>query len=307
LLEEAVIHTSKPSPKVSQRFGTLLSTLLAPFARRFIAGTTLAEALAVAARLKAQGFHTTVDHLGEDVGRAEEARIAAEQYVVLLHALRERSLDRNVSLKLSQLGLAIDPALCHENLARIVHAAEEVGGFVRLDMEGSAFTQATLNCAMQVKRYRSVPVGAALQAMLHRTPEDMVALIGREIPIRLCKGAYKEPPSLALQNMREIRRQFAALSKRLLTSGLFHGIATHDPALIEEVAAFAKSQGIGADRFEFQMLLGIRRQLARRLLAEGWRVRIYVPFGRYWLPYTLRRVREKRENAWFVLKSLFIR
>jgi proline dehydrogenase len=302
-----VIHVSKASDQPRKEIGALLSKVLAPFARRFIAGVCLAEALATAAKLKAQGFHTTVDQLGEDVEGAISAELAAEQYVVILRALRERNLDRNVSVKLSQLGLLIDPDLCARNLGKILHAAEEVGGFVRLDMEGSRLTQATLDIATAAKRMRVTPLGVALQAMLLRAAEDVVAMIGREIPVRLCKGAYKESPSIALQDMREIRRQFAALSKRLLTSGIYHGIATHDPALIDEIAAFARSQNIGADRFEFQMLLGIRRGLARRLLEEGWRVRIYVPFGSHWLPYMLRRLRERKENVWFVLKSLFVR
>jgi proline dehydrogenase len=289
------------------RFGSALSVLLAPFARRFIAGTTLSEALAKLADLKSKGFLTSLDHLGESVTNASEARIDAEQYIVILRALRDRGLERNVSVKLTQLGLAIDPALCAENLAKIVAAAEEVGGFVRVDMEGSDYTQATLDQVFNVKHNRATPVGAVLQVMLRRTPDDVLALIGREITIRLCKGAYKERPAVALQGMREIRRQFSALAKRLLTSGGYHAIATHDVALVEEIAAFAKAQGIAPDRFEFQMLLGIRPSLQRRLLAEGWRVRIYTPFGRAWVPYTWRRMRERKENLWFIIKGLFVR
>ncbi|MFA4875587.1 MAG: proline dehydrogenase family protein [bacterium] len=300
--------STSPPPSLQRRgIGVALSSLLAPFARRFIAGTTLAQALQVAARLKTEGFGTTVDHLGEDVTNKAEARRAAEQYVVILKALKERGLDRNVSVKLSQIGLLIDPEMCAANLARIVAAAEEMGGFVRADMEGSNLTQGILDQVMRAKKNRATPIGVALQAMLKRTPEDEVGLIERGIGIRLCKGAYKEPPVIAHQGMDEVSRQFAALAKRLLTTGLYHGVATHDERLIKAIEAFASTQRIEKNRFEFQMLLGIQRRLARRMAAEGWRVRIYIPFGRAWLPYTLRRLRERKENVWFVVKHLFVR
>ncbi len=287
--------------------GTLLSSLLAPFARRFIAGTTLAEALAVASRLKTQGFATTVDHLGENVTSASEAQRATDQYIIILKALKERNLDRNVSVKLSQIGLMIDPDLCAANLDRIVSAAAEMNGFVRVDMEGSNVTQAIVDQVIRAKKARITPVGVALQAMLKRTPEDALTLIEHGAGIRLCKGAYKEPRDIAYREMTEVRREFASLAKRLLTSGVYHGIATHDKALIEELEAFAKAQKINPDRFEFQMLLGIRRKLASSIAASGWRMRIYIPFGRAWLPYMLRRIRERKENAWFVVKHLFVR
>ncbi len=290
-----------------RHFGTALSVLLAPFARRFIAGTTLSDALKVAARLRAAGFLTTVDHLGENVRSPAEAKIAAEQYVVLLKALKDRGLHRNVSLKLSQIGLEIDPTLCEQHLSLIVAAAEQHGGFVRVDMEGSNLTQATLDQVFKQKRTQLTPIGTVVQAMLHRTSDDIVRLLEREITIRLCKGAYKEPPEIAVQGHREVQRQFAALAKRLITSDSYHGIATHDPKLIEEIVAFARTQKVAPERFEFQMLLGIRPRLQRRLLAEGWRVRIYIPFGRAWVPYTFRRMRERKENAIFIVKSLFVR
>lgn len=293
--------------RLPRHLGTALSVLLAPFARRFIAGTTLSDALKVAGRLKAEGFLTTVDHLGENVRSAAEAKIAAEQYVLMLKALKDRGLHRNVSLKLSQLGLEIDPAICEQNLSQVVAAAEQHGGFVRVDMEGSDLTQATLDQVLKQKRTRLTPVGAAVQAMLLRTSDDIVRLLEREVTIRLCKGAYKESQEIAVQGHREVQRQFAALAKRLITSELYHGIATHDPMLIEEIAAFARAQKVAPERFEFQMLLGIRPRLQKRLLAEGWRVRIYIPFGRAWVPYTFRRMRERKENMLFVLKSLFVR
>lgn len=293
--------------KAKPKFGTLLSHLLAPFARRFIAGTTLSQALAVAAKLKSEGFATTVDHLGENVTSAADASRATEQYLVILKALKERGLDRNVSVKLSQLGVLIDRELCAKNLERIVAAAEEINGFVRVDMEGSNLTSAIIDQVKRAKKNRVTPVGVALQAMLKRTPEDEIGLLEKNTGIRLCKGAYKEPAEIAHQGAENVRREYGALAKRLLTSGIYHGIATHDVDMIEETLQFAKAQNISADRFEFQMLLGIRRRFAQRLIAEGWRVRIYIPFGNAWLPYMLRRLRERKENVWFVLKNLFVR
>lgn len=288
-------------------FGPVLSTILAPFARRFIAGTTLAEALDAMVDLKSKGFLTTFDHLGESVTNEAEARTAADQYVLMLRALREHGLDRNISVKLTQIGLSIDSELCFENLSRIVRAAEEAASFVRVDMEGSDVTQATLDIIMRVKKNRATPVGAVLQAMLKRTPMDAIDLIEKDITIRLCKGAYKEPADIAHRNMRDIRREFAALAKRLLTSGGYHAIATHDEVLIENIKAFAREQNIPPGSFEFQMLYGIRPSLQRKIVKEGYRMRIYVPFGRAWVPYTWRRLRERKENVWFVVKSLFQR
>lgn len=290
-----------------QHFGTVLSKLIAPFARRFIAGTTLGEAIEVVKRLEGEGFRTTLDHLGESVTSRDEALKATEKYIVILKALKEHGLNIYVSVKLTQLGLDIDKELCIQNLRRIVEAAEGIRGFVRVDMEGSDETDATLEVIRTIRTNRSVPLGAVLQAMLYRTPEDMVALTQQEIPIRLCKGAYKEPPDAALQGMDDIRKQFLSLAKRLLTSGGHPAIATHDSMLLEEARRFVKENGIEPERFEFQMLLGIRRRLQRKLIAEGWRLRLYVPFGRAWLPYMWRRLHERKENMLFFVKHFFIR
>ncbi len=299
------IRNDTAQASAPNRFGALVSRLAAPFARRYVAGVKLTDALENAAALKRAGFATTMDHLGESVTNAGEARTAAEQYVIMLRALKEQGLDRNVSVKLTQIGLAIDPELCHENLKRIVATAEAMGGFVRVDMEGSDVTQATLDQIARVKNSRGSPVGGVLQAMLKRTPMDLVDLLEKGTTVRLCKGAYKEPPDIAHQEMRAIRREFMALAKRLLTSGLFHGIATHDTELIEAVKAFAREQRLEPSAFEFQMLLGFRPSVQRKLVAEGWGVRIYVPFGRQWLPYMLRRLRERKENVWFFMKTFF--
>jgi proline dehydrogenase len=302
---KATIHSTADS--APGRFGTVLSKLIAPFAKRFIAGTTLSEAIEVVKRMEAAGFRTTLDHLGESVTSREEATQATDKYVIILKALKEHKLDIYVSVKLTQLGLDIDRELCTQNLRRIVEAADQVKGFVRVDMEGSDKTSDTLDIIRALKTNRAVPLGAVLQAMLLRTPEDMVKLMQKEVPIRLCKGAYKEPPDIALQDMVEIQKQFLALAKRLLTSGGTSAIATHDPWLIEGVQGFAKEHGIDASRFEFQMLYGIRRRLQRRIRDEGYRIRIYVPFGRAWLPYMWRRLRERKENMLFFVKHLFVR
>lgn len=287
-----------------QKFGTILSILLAPFAKKFIAGTKLDEALKFSAQLKSKGVNTTLDHLGEDVTNKEDARIAADQYIVMLKALKEKNLDKNVSLKLSQIGLKLDQNFCYENLKRIMDMAEKVGGFVRIDMEGSDTTTKSLDIISKIKRTRAVPIGIVLQAMLKRTPNDLVRLLDQDITVRLCKGAYKEPAHIAFQDMRDIRKQYIALAKRLITSGQFHGIATHDPILVEEIIKFAREQKISSDKFEFQMLLGIREKLQKKIIERGFKLRIYVPFGRAWLPYTWRRLRERKENIWFVVKSL---
>jgi proline dehydrogenase len=274
------------------------------FARRWIAGLTLAHALDVVEDLNRRGFFTTLDHLGEDVTNKEEANTSTDQYIAILHALKERNLDRNVSVKLTQLGLAIDPELCAKNLGRIVSAAVEVGGFVRVDIEGSQWTTATFDVVKKVKT-NAAPVGAAVQAMLMRSPEDVAGLIDRDIPIRLCKGAYKEPPSIAHQKHEDIVKHYIALMKRMLTSSIYHGIATHDENIIEATKRFTKENNIARDAFEFQMLMGMRRKLQKNLIDDGWRLRIYVPFGKRWLPYMLRRLREKRENLWFFVSHLF--
>ena len=298
-------HHSSTAESAPQRFGSLLSKFLAPFAKRFIAGITLPEMLTAIAKLQSQGFLTTADHLGESVASPDEARVAAEQYVLLLKALKERGLDVNISLKLTQMGLNQERELCRENLSRVVDVAEGLGGFVRVDMEGSDVTAATLDIVSQVKKNRSRPVGVVLQAMLKRTPADLVEMLSKGTGLRLCKGAYKEKKDVAWQNMRDIRREYLALAKRLLTSGVYHGIATHDEKLIEEIISFVRAQNIDRASFEFQMLYGVRPTLQKKIIADGFRLRLYVPFGSAWFPYIWRRLRERKENIWFVIKNLW--
>ena len=280
------------------------SILLRPFVKRFVGGETLEEALAALKNLKAQGFFTTLDFLGESVRNEKEAQAATEEYIQSLKALKKEGLDCNISVKLTQLGLRIDENFTFENFMKIAKAAFEVGGFVRIDMEDSPYTAQTLRLVARVHKHHA-NVGAVLQGMLRRTPEDLVEMLKEKIRIRLCKGAYKEPPSIAFPDKQDVNRQYVTLMKRLLTSGIYHGIATHDEKIIEEAKRFAIQENISKDAFEFQMLLGIRNRFAKRLVDEGWKVRIYVPYGDFWFPYMTRRLSERKENIWFVIKNLF--
>jgi len=290
----------------TREFKGIPMNILFIFARRFIAGQTLEQALPVVEGLHKDGFGTTLDILGESVSNPKEARNVAEEYCSVIRTLKEKGLEPNMSLKLTQLGLDISEQLCFDNVAKILVEAGKVGGFIRIDMEGSAYTQRTLD---MVKRWRNIypNVGTVVQAMLKRSKVDVENLLADGIGIRLCKGAYKEPSDIAFPDKKDVDKQYNILAERLVTSGLYHGIATHDEKIIERVKEHAKRYGIKKDQFEFQMLLGIRRDLQKRLIQEGWRVRVYVPYGSHWLPYTLRRMRERKENFWFVLKNIFRR
>lgn len=276
------------------------------FAKRFIAGQKLDEALPVIEGLKSKGYGTTLDILGESVTNPTEARAVADEYCRVLRVLNEKGLETNMSLKLTQLGLDISDQLCFDNVAKILVEAGRIGGFVRIDMEGSPYTQKTLD---MVKRWHTIypNVGTVVQTMLKRTPQDVENLLENGIGIRLCKGAYKEPSDIAYPDKREVDRQYDVLMKRLIGSGIYHGIATHDEDLINKAKEYVKNYNIPRDKFEFQMLLGIRRDLQEQLIKDGWRVRLYIPYGSAWLPYTLRRMRERKENFWFVVKNIFRR
>lgn len=280
--------------------------ILFMFAKRFIAGQTLNEALPAVERLKSSGFGTTLDILGESVTNPAEARNVADEYCKVISVLKERGLEPNMSLKLTQLGLDISDQLCFDNVAKILVEAGRVGGFIRIDMEGSQYTQKTLD---MVKRWHAIypNVGTVVQAMLRRSKGDVEAMLEEGVGIRLCKGAYKEPPDIAFPDKRDVDRQYESLMARMLGSGLYHGIATHDEKLIDKAKEYAGVYGVPRDKFEFQMLLGIRRDLQEQLVKDGWRVRVYVPYGSAWFPYTIRRMRERKENFWFVVKNIFRR
>jgi proline dehydrogenase len=270
---------------------------------RFVAGESLSDALEALERLKAGGFLTTVDVLGESVATAEAARAAADRYLDTLDALAARGLHGNVSLKLSQMGLDIDPALCRANIERVLARAAATGAFVRIDMEDHAKTDATLDI-WRAARSLNPSSGVVIQAALRRSAADVERLIAEGARIRLCKGAYDEPASVAFATKAEVDASYIALMERLLRTGTYPALATHDVAIIEGAIRVAREDGIERDRFEFQMLYGIRRDLQERLVRAGYRVRIYVPYGREWYPYFMRRLAERPANVGFLLRSV---
>jgi proline dehydrogenase len=273
---------------------------------RFVAGETLDEALDALDRLRAAGLRTTVDVLGESVDTAAAARSAAGTYVEVLDALAARGLDGNVSLKLTQMGLDVEPALARENVERIVTRAAHHGSFVRIDMEDHSRTDATLDLwrAVRPLNRASGDTGVVIQAALRRSPADLDSIIAEQGRVRLCKGAYNEPASVAFVDRAEVDRAYAGLMERLLRDGTFPAIATHDEHLIRRAIRFAREAGIVRDRFEFQMLYGVRRDLQDQLRRAGYGVRVYVPFGTEWYPYFMRRLAERPANVAFVLRSV---
>jgi proline dehydrogenase len=266
---------------------------------------TVAEAVAACERVNAEGIAVSLDSLGESVTAEAEARAAAEIYHRLLDAIAERKLNANVSLKLSQMGMDIRPELAEEIVAEVVSHASRVGSFVRIDMEGSAYTEATI--AMTERLFARFPgsVGTVLQAYLYRTEADTERLLGEGIRIRLCKGAYKEGPAVAFPAKKDVDANYVKLMERMATSGVFCGIATHDEVIVDEMRRFVAGHGVAKDAFEFQMLYGVRRDLQRRLAKEGFGVRVYIPFGTAWYPYFVRRLAERPANVIFLAKNFF--
>jgi proline dehydrogenase len=273
--------------------------------RRFVAGMTVEEAIAVAARLNAEGIEISLDSLGESVTEAVQAEASAAVYHRLLDEIAERKLRANVSVKLTQMGMERDPALAERLVGEMAAHAARSGSFVRIDMEGSAYTEATLALTEKLHRQSPGAVGTVLQAYLRRTEEDAARLLVQGIRIRLCKGAYKEPASIAFPAKSQVDANYVALMERMVTSGVFCGIATHDEAIVNTLCAFAAEQQIDKRAFEFQMLYGVRRDLQRRLVAEGFGVRVYVPFGPEWYPYFMRRLAERPANVLFLARNFF--
>jgi proline dehydrogenase len=271
--------------------------------RRFVAGATLEDALAALEALQAQGMRWTVDVLGESVSSRDGATTSADRYLATLDALGERGLEANVSLKLTQMGLEIDPEFCLDNVTRIVARARDLDAFVRVDMEDHTKTDKTL--AIGRALHADYPdVGVVIQAYLRRSAADIDALIDEQIRVRLCKGAYDEPTSVAFGSKEEVDDSYRVLMERLMLHGRYPALATHDERLIDHAIAFATDNGIGPERFEFQMLYGVRRDLHERLVREGWTVRIYVPYGTEWYPYYMRRLAERPQNVLFMLFSV---
>jgi len=273
-------------------------------ASRFVAGATLAEAAEVAGALNAKGLRATLDHLGENVTSSAEAAAARDAYIEALAEIERRQLQSGISVKLTQLGLDVSEQECAANLRSVVEYAARRSNFVRVDMEGSAYTERTLELVQQM-RQAHVSVGAVIQAYLYRSEADVRQLVSRGVTIRLCKGAYNEPPSIAFPDKADVDRNYVRLMRILLSSGLYHAIATHDPRIIEETCRYASEQNLRNEGFEFQMLYGIRPDLQERLAHQGYRVRIYIPYGRQWFSYFMRRLGERPANLVFVLKNLF--
>ena len=275
-------------------------------ATRFVAGETLDDALAVGRRLNAEGITITLDCLGESVTSLEEAARARDVYLDTLEAMRQAGIEPNVSLKLTQFGLDLSADACRENVERLVRRASEIGGFVRIDMESSEYVDRTLQLVHDLHaRYGAV--GTVIQAYLYRSRKDVEKLCDQQTRVRLCKGAYLEPQTVAFPKKTQVDENYTEIAKLLLERGTYPAIATHDEKMIEAAKAFAASRKLARDAFEFQMLYGIRRDLQRQLVADGYRLRLYVPFGRAWYPYYMRRLAERPANVIFVLKNLFRR
>jgi proline dehydrogenase len=282
------------------KIGTRLSS-------RFVAGTEISDALRVVESVNRQGMAVTLDSLGESVTSEVEAHRAADTYHQLLDTIKDRKLNANISVKLTQMGLELSVELAESIAASLARHAKITGSFVRIDMEDSKLTQVTLDIVRRLNAHPETKgaIGVVIQAYLYRSQADVEQLLADGIRIRLCKGAYKEPPEVAFPHKSQVDENYVLLSKLLLDSEVYHGLATHDEAMVEAAKAYATSNGIAPERFEFQMLYGVRRDLQRALVKEGYKVRVYVPFGREWYPYFMRRLAERPANAIFLLKNFF--
>lgn len=273
--------------------------------RKFVAGETLEQVIVPVRELNSQGLAVSLDFLGESVTSEKEVAVVVDSYLRTFQTIRSEGLNANVSIKLTAIGLDLDPDLCYRNMVRLLNAAGN-DQFIRLDMEGSAYTQRTLDLFYRLWEgetpYRNV--GVVIQAYLHRSADDIERLIRSGVRVRLCKGAYKEPASIAYQSREDVDASFVRLMQRLLADGNYPGIATHDGRMIEATKAFARENAIATDRYEFQMLYGVRRDLQLQLRREGFNVRIYTPFGTHWYAYFMRRLAERPANLVFALRSI---
>jgi proline dehydrogenase len=304
LLRSAFIALSRNRPL--RRFSEH-SSIGRKLSSRFVAGLTIEDALRAAAAVQQQGMHVTLDSLGESVTSEDEARAAAAIYHQLLDAIHARNLNANISVKLTQMGIDLSEQLATQIVEALVDHARRTHNFVRIDMEGSEHTDITLKLVNNLhSRPEFAPhIGVVIQAYLHRTRADAEQLIRDGIRMRLCKGAYKEPASIAFPEKSEVDRNYIALTKLLLDSPIYHGLATHDEKMVEAAKAYAKAQSIPPSHFEFQMLYGIRRDLQQQLIKEGYNVRVYIPFGNEWYPYFMRRLAERPANVIFLMKNFF--
>jgi proline dehydrogenase len=273
-------------------------------ARRFVPGEELSEALEATRRSNAARMSVSLDELGENVSSREDAECARDTYTNILDRIAAEHLDANISLKLTHLGLDLNEAFCETQLRTVIERAVALRNFVRVDMEGSAYTERTLRVVKAV-RAGTDAVGTVIQAYLYRSRQDVEDLLEAGCRIRLVKGAYKEPPEVALQRKRDVDSNFVSLTRLLLSSGLYHAIATHDPKMIDAAIRYATRHSIAKDKFEFQMLYGVRTDLQRRLVRDGYRFRVYIPYGKDWFPYFMRRLAERPANLLFLLKNLY--
>ena len=274
-----------------------------PLVRRFVAGETLNDAMDAVRRLNDAGLTASLDYLGESVNRAEDAGAAALQYITILHAIERQGARANASLKLTQMGLDVDRALCVRNIERIIAQAAQFGNFIRVDMEGSDYTQVTLDIFKELfAKHKNV--GVVIQSYLYRSEADVRELNALGVRVRLCKGAYSEPESVAFPRKADTDENYIKLMRLLLSEGVYPGIATHDERMIDATREFAAREDIPPDRFEFQMLYGVRRDLQAQLLRDGYRMRVYVPYGGEWYPYLVRRLAERPANILFILRGI---
>jgi len=290
-----------PLKKLASRYGMRRR---ASFARRFIAGETTAEAIAAAKTIEGAGMQITLDHLGESLGSLAQADTATREYIDIVKAVVDSGIGRNISLKLTQLGLDVDKASCVDNLRRVLDKATPAGFFIRLDMEGSKYTEVTLEIFETLWGLGYRELGVVLQSALYRTEEDLPRILRLGARVRLVKGAYKEPKTIAHQEKHDVDGAYARQVKILMASGNDPAFATHDPSMHALALQFAGERGIASDKYEFQLLYGVRRDLQRQLVAGGSRVRIYIPFGREWFPYFMRRLGERPANVRSVVASI---
>jgi proline dehydrogenase len=273
---------------------------------RFVAGENIEEAIAAIREINAKGCTASFDHLNESVAAASETEDEVREYLEILSRIDDTGIQSNVSIKLTQFGLEIDPELAYKNARRVVEDAARRGNFVRVDMEASHVTQVTIDIFKRLRaEFGLNDVGIVLQSYLRRTYDDVEEMLRIPARIRICKGAYNEPPGVAFADKKEVDENYVRVMKRLLSSGVYHGIATHDPKMIEATINHAEREGIGKEAFEFQMLYGIRRDLQVQLAREGYNLRVYVPYGKHWYPYFMRRLAERPANIWFVMKNMF--
>jgi len=270
--------------------------------RRFVAGEALDDAIQATRVLNQRGMHVSLDHLGENVSDAREAKSAARDYITILDTIKQTGVDANISIKLTALGLDISQELCEENVCNILENAGEYPIFVRIDMEGSAYTEQTVDVTLRMHQ-QFEHVGTVIQSCLYRSKQDVEQLIAQGVRIRLVKGAYQEPKEVAFQNKSDVDHNYVQLMMMLLLKGNYPALATHDEAIINAACKYARDHGISKEAFEFQMLYGIRRDLQEKLVSQGYNMRIYVPYGSQWYPYLIRRLAERPANLMFVMSN----